>query len=119
VFVLKSGIFQILAWGQLSPVPTPSSPAKVISHPSHESFEQRTELTFHRTSANVNDPVVRGLYRASIQNLIKQALHEITVNSQGYTLILFAPIVRSLATPNGTPLRVPTQKSKTFSILLQ
>jgi len=50
--------------------------------PSEKSFEQSKEITFDRRLANVNDPVVRGLYCPSTQNLIQKALHEITVNSQ-------------------------------------
>jgi len=39
-------------------------------------------MTFDRRLANVTNPVVRGLYCPSTQNLIQKALHEITVNSQ-------------------------------------
>jgi len=39
-------------------------------------------MTFDRRLVNVTDPVVRGLYWPSTQNLIQKALHEITVNSQ-------------------------------------
>jgi len=39
-------------------------------------------MTFGRRLANMGAPVVRGLYYPSSQNLIKKALHEITVNSQ-------------------------------------
>jgi len=39
-------------------------------------------MTFDRRQANVTDPVVRGLYCSSTQNLIQKDLHEITLNSQ-------------------------------------
>jgi len=54
-------------------------------------------MTFDGRLANVTDPVVRGSYCPSTQNLIQKALHEITVNSQS-KLNLFSRIVRSLAT---------------------
>jgi len=40
-------------------------------------------MTFDHRLPNIRAPVVRGLYCPSSQNLIKKALHEITVNSQG------------------------------------
>jgi len=40
-------------------------------------------MTFDGRLANVRAPVVRGLYCHSSQNLIKKALHEITLSSQG------------------------------------
>jgi len=39
-------------------------------------------MAFDRRLANVTDPVVRGLYCPSTQNLIQKAMHEITVHSQ-------------------------------------
>jgi len=51
-------------------------------HPSQKYFEQNKEMTFDRKLANVTDPVIRGLYYPSTQNLIQKSLHEITVNSQ-------------------------------------
>jgi len=39
-------------------------------------------MTFDRRLDNVTDPIVRGLYCPSTQNLIQKALHEIMVNSQ-------------------------------------
>jgi len=54
-------------------------------------------MRFHRRLANITAPVVRGLYWPFSQNLVKKALHEITVNSQG-PLNPFSPIVGSLAT---------------------
>jgi len=39
-------------------------------------------MTFDRRLAKVTDPIVRGLYCPTTQNLIQNALHEITVNSQ-------------------------------------
>jgi len=53
-------------------------------------------MTFDHRLTNVTDLAARGLYCPSFQNLIKKALHEITVNSQSL-LNLFAPIVPSSA----------------------
>jgi len=54
-------------------------------------------MTFDRRLANVTDPVLRGLFCPSTQNLIRKALFEVTAISQS-KLNLFSPIVRSLAT---------------------
>jgi len=65
-------------------------------------------MTFDRILANVIDPLVRGLYYLSTQNVIQKALHEITVNSQSY-LNIFSPIVRSLATLQRDIITSPDQ----------
>jgi len=74
--------FNTLTWGAIVPqslhLPrqTKLSQLKVIW--------TRKEMTFDDRSANISAPVVCGLYvLPSSQNLIKKALHEITVNSQG------------------------------------
>jgi len=46
-------------------------------------------MTFERKSANFRASVVHGLYCPSSQNLMKKALHEITVNIFKASLILF------------------------------
>jgi len=51
-------------------------------HPSQKSFEQSKEMTFDRRLANITALVVRRSYCSSSQNLVKKAMHEITVNSQ-------------------------------------
>jgi len=82
MFVLKSGLFKH-TWGHFSSNPsTFLSTQSHFPHPSQKSFEQNKEITFDRKLANVTDPVVRGLYCPSTQNLIQKALHEITVNNQ-------------------------------------
>jgi len=40
-------------------------------------------MTFDGILANVRAPFFRGLYGPSAQNLIRKALHDITVNSKG------------------------------------
>ena len=52
-----------------------------FSRPSKKSFQQKTEIIFDCILANVADPVVRDLCCSSTHNLVKRALHEITVNS--------------------------------------
>jgi len=77
----NQGFFNILA-GIFSNPFTFLSIQSHFPHPSQKSFEQIKEMTFDRRLANVTDPVVRGLYFPSTQNLIQKALHEITANSQ-------------------------------------
>jgi len=50
-------------------------------------------MTFDSILANTRAPVVRGLYCPSPQNLIKKALHEITVNNQGSLNLFFLLLV--------------------------
>jgi len=79
-------------------------------HPSQKSFEQNKEMTFGRRLANVTDPVVRGLYCPSTQHLIEKALHEITVNSQSFTLIFFLLSFDPQQYSNGTSLHYLTTR---------
>jgi len=100
VFLLKSGICYEHTWEWEAIAPSPYT-LHVRSHflqPSQKSFEQRTEMTFDLRLANITDPVVRDFYGPSTQNLMKKALYEITVNSQGW-LNPFSHTFRSLATP--------------------
>jgi len=54
------------------------------SYPSQKSFEQRKEMTFDGRLANIRAPVFAAYtYCRSSQNLVKKALHEITIDSQG------------------------------------
>ena len=55
-------------------------------------------MTLDGRLANSRTPVVRGLYCLSSQNLMKKALYEITVNSQGQ-LNPFSPMIGSSVTP--------------------
>ena len=41
------------------------------------------EKAFGLRLANISAPIIRGLYWSSSKNLVKKALHEITVNIQG------------------------------------
>ena len=65
---------------------------------SERSFEQRKEMTFDRSLANITGPLARDLYCLSSQNLIKNTFMKWRQSSQGYPN-LFSPIVRFLATP--------------------
>ena len=81
VFVFKSGSLTHLG-GNCAPVLHLPLQSKPFPPPSQKSFEQRKEMTFDRRLANIAAPVVRGIYCPS-QNVVKKALNEITVNSQG------------------------------------
>jgi len=73
-----------LLGGRLCPIPyTFLARQSHFRHEGQKPSEQRKGMTFDGRLANVKIPVVRGLYYPSSQNLIKKALHEITVNSQG------------------------------------
>jgi len=95
---LEISFLTYLIWWYLFPVPTPSFRAKsILPTLSQKSFKQRREMRFACRLANIIGPVVRGSYCFPTQNLMKKALHEITLNSQT-KLNLFSPIVPSLAT---------------------
>ena len=88
---MKSGLFYTLTWGHLCPIPyTFLTKQSHFRHRSQKEIaiavEQSKEVTFANRLANVRtfaSLVVRGLYCPFSQKLIKKALHEITVNSQG------------------------------------
>jgi len=88
-----------LLGGQLCRIPyTFLARQSHFRHRSQKSFEQRKEVTFDSRLENVRALVIRGSHCPSSQNLIKKALHEITVNSQGWPN-LFSRIFVSSVTP--------------------
>ena len=85
--------------GQLCPISnTFLARQRHFRHPRRRPSEHRKEMIFDGRLANVRALVVRGIYCPSSQNVIKKALLEITVNSQG-ELNAFSRIVGSSVTP--------------------
>jgi len=89
-------LFNTLTWGQLCPSPYVFlSRQSHFPHPSQTSFEQMKATTFDRRRAN-NCSGCSPLILPLLPKSGKNAVHEITVNSQGY-LNPFSPIVGFLS----------------------